>query len=153
MIFYHHGLSRFQLTENLLMIKFLLDTNIIIFTIKRRPSSLLPKFNQHASQLAISAITLAELVFGAEKSMNPTKNLATVNDFVSRLTVLPYDELAAFHYGDIRASLEKQGKRIGENDLHIAAHARSKGLIVVTNNTREFERVEGLRIEDWVQEK
>ncbi|EPL9572417.1 type II toxin-antitoxin system tRNA(fMet)-specific endonuclease VapC [Providencia rettgeri] len=133
------------------MIKYLLDTNIVIFTIKRRPESLLPKFNQYASQLAISSITLAELVFGAEKSMNPAKNLAVVSDFVSRLMVLPYDDLAAFHYGDIRASLERQGRRIGENDLHIAAHARSKGLIVVTNNTREFEIVDGLRLEDWVK--
>lgn len=133
------------------MIKYLLDTNIVIFTIKRRPESLLPKFNQYASQLAISSITLAELVFGAEKSMNPAKNLAVVSDFISRLMVLPYDDLAGFHYGDIRASLERQGRRIGENDLHIAAHARSKGLIVVTNNTREFERVDGLRLEDWVK--
>lgn len=133
------------------MIKYLLDTNIVIFTIKRKPESLLPKFNQHTHQLAISAITLAELIFGAEKSMNSAKNLTTVNDFVSRLTVLSYDEQAAFHYGDIRANLEKKGKRIGDNDLHIAAHARSKGLIVVTNNTREFERVEGLRVEDWTQ--
>lgn len=133
------------------MIKYLLDTNIVIFTIKRKPVSLLPKFNQHTNQLAISAITFAELIFGAEKSMNSAKNLATVNDFVSRLTVLPYDEQAAFHYGDIRANLEKKGKPIGDNDLHMAAHARSKGLVVVTNNTREFERVEGLRIEDWTQ--
>ncbi|PAV07811.1 VapC toxin family PIN domain ribonuclease [Arsenophonus sp. ENCA] len=133
------------------MIKYLLDTNIVIFTIKRKPISLLPKFNQHTNQLAISAITFAELIFGAEKSINSAKNLATVNDFVSRLTVLPYDEQAAFHYGDIKANLEKKGKPIGDNDLHIAAHARSKGLVVVTNNTREFERVEGLRIEDWTQ--
>lgn len=133
------------------MIKYLLDTNIVIFTIKRKPVSLLPKFNQHTNQLAISAITFAELIFGAEKSMNSAKNLATVNDFVSRLTVLPYDEQAAFHYGDIKTNLEKKGKTIGDNDLHIAAHARSKGLVVVTNNTREFERVEGLRIEDWTQ--
>lgn len=132
------------------MIKYLLDTNIVIFTIKRRPAALLPKFNQHADQLAISTITLVELVFGAEKSMNPQRNLAVVNDFVSRLCVLAYDEAAACHYGDIRANLEKQGEKIGENDLHIAAHARSKGLIVVTNNTREFERVDGLRLEDWV---
>lgn len=131
------------------MIKYLLDTNIVIFTIKRKPESLLPKFNQHANQLAISVITLAELIFGAEKSINVNKNLAIVNDFVSRLAVLPYDEQSAFHYGDIRASLEKKGKVIGDNDLHIAAHARSKGLIVVTNNTREFKRVEGLRTEDW----
>ena len=133
------------------MIKYLLDTNMVIFTIKRKPESLLPKFNQHTNQLAISAITLAELIFGAEKSMNTAKNLATVYDFVSRLAVLPYDEQAAFHYGDIRANLETKGKRIGDNDLHIAAHARSKGLIVVTNNLKEFERVEGLRIEDWTQ--
>lgn len=133
------------------MIKYLLDTNIVIFTIKLKPVSLLPKFNQHTNQLAISAITFAELIFGAEKSINSAKNLATVNDFVSRLTVLPYDEQAAFHYGDIKANLEKKGKPIGDNDLHIAAHARSKGLVVVTNNTREFERVEGLRIEDWTQ--
>ncbi|QBY46566.1 type II toxin-antitoxin system VapC family toxin (plasmid) [Arsenophonus nasoniae] len=133
------------------MIKYLLDTNIVIFTIKRKPVSLLPKFNQHTNQLAISAITFAELIFGAEKSMNSAKNLATVNDFVSRLTVLPYDEQAAFHYGDIKANFEKKEKPIGDNDLHIAAHARSKGLVVVTNNTREFERVEGLRIEDWTQ--
>lgn len=131
------------------MIKYLLDTNIVIFTIKRKPESLLPKFNQHANQLAISVITLAELIFGAEKSINVNKNLAIVNDFVSRLAVLPYDEQSAFHYGDIRASLEKKGKVIGDNDLHIAAHARSKGLIVVTNNTRVFKRVEGLRTEDW----
>lgn len=90
------------------MIKYLLDTNIVIFTIKRKPVSLLPKFNQHTNQLAISAITFAELIFGAEKSMNSVKNLATVNDFVSRLTVLPYDEQAAFHYGDIKANLEKK---------------------------------------------
>lgn len=124
------------------MIKYLLDTNIVIFTIKRKPVSLLPKFNQHTNQLAISAITFAELIL-VLKSMNSAKNLATVNDFVSRLTVLPYDEQAAFHYGDIKANFEKKRKPIGDNDLHIAAHARSKGLVVVTNNTREFERVEG----------
>ncbi len=149
MIFYLKDQIKLQAKENPLMIKYLLDTNIVIFTIKRRPEFLLPKFNQYVEQLAISTITLAELLYGAEKSSNSAKNLATVNDFVSRLNVLPYDELAAFHYGDIRATLEKQGKRIGDNDLHIAAHARSKGLIVVTNNTREFERVDGLRIEDW----
>ncbi len=149
MIFYLKDQIKSQVKENPLMIKYLLDTNIVIFTIKRRPEFLLPKFNQHAEQLAISTITLAELIFGAEKSLNSAKNLATVNDFVSRLTVLSYDELAAFHYGEIRATLEKQGKRIGDNDLHIAAHARSKGLIVVTNNTQKFERVDGLRIEDW----
>ncbi len=75
--------------------------------------------------------------------------MAVIEDFVSRLTILPYDEQAAFHYGNIRASLEKIGKRIGDNDLHIAGHARSKGLIAVTNNTKEFNRVDGLRVENW----
>lgn len=131
------------------MIKYLLDTNIIIFTIKRRPQSLLPKFNQRAGLLAISSITLGELVFGAEKSANPAKNLVVIEEVTSRLMVLPYDEQAAFHYGVIRASLEKQGNRIGDNDLHIAGHARSRGLIIVTNNTREFCRVDGLIVEDW----
>ncbi|CDG16228.1 VapC-like protein (VapBC toxin-antitoxin system) [Xenorhabdus doucetiae] len=92
------------------------------------------------------------MIFGVGKSANPTKNLATVLNFVSRLTIIPYDEQAAFHYGNIRAILEKQGQRIGDNDLHIAGHARSKGLIVVTNNTREFNRVDGLRVEDWTKE-
>ncbi|KMW72338.1 plasmid maintenance protein [Photorhabdus luminescens subsp. luminescens] len=131
------------------MIKYLLDTNIVISTIKKRPESILPKFNKNTDHMAISTITLAELIFGAEKSGNPEKNLAVIEDFVSRLTILPYDEQAAFHYGNIRASLEKIGKRIGDNDLHIAGHARSKGLIVVTNNTKEFNRVDGLRVEDW----
>ncbi|MBS9423131.1 type II toxin-antitoxin system tRNA(fMet)-specific endonuclease VapC [Photorhabdus caribbeanensis] len=131
------------------MIKYLLDTNIVIFTIKKRPESILPKFNKNTDLMAISTITLAELIFGAEKSGNPERNLAVIEDFASRLTILPYDEQAAFHYGNIRASLEKIGKRIGDNDLHIAGHARSKGLIVVTNNTKEFNRVDGLRVEDW----
>ncbi len=131
------------------MIKYLLDTNIVIFTMKRRPPSLLPKFNHKSHLMAISSITLGELVFGAEKSSNPAKNLAAVEEFTSRLMVLPYDEHAAFHYGGIRAALEKQGKRIGDNDLHIAGHARSRGLIVVTNNVREFCRVDGLIVADW----
>ncbi len=131
------------------MIKYLLDTSIVIFIIKWRPESLLSKFNQNAPLLAISAITMAQLLFGAEKSANPGKNLATVAAFASRLTIMLYDEQAAFHYGNICASLEKQGKRMGDNDLHIAGHARSKALIVVTNNTGEFCRVDGLITEDW----
>lgn len=134
------------------MIKYLLDTNIVIYAITKRPKSLLPKFNQNAELMAISTITLAELVFGAEKSNYPERNLKIVEDFISLLTVLHYDENAAFHYGSIRAELEKKGKRIGDNDLHIAGHARSKGLIVVTNNTKEFNRVSGLMIENWTKQ-
>ena len=128
----------------------MLDTNIAIYVIKRRPIEMLSIFNQHAGQLCLSSITLAELLHGVEKSEYVEKNLKNVEDFVSRLDVLEYGNKAASHYGDIRADLECKGKTIGVNDLHIAAHARSEGLILVTNNVREFERVSGLRVENWV---
>ncbi|MFI3186127.1 MAG: tRNA(fMet)-specific endonuclease VapC [Methylococcaceae bacterium] len=132
------------------MLKYLLDTNIVIYVIKRRPLEVLNSFNEHAGQLAISSITLAELLHGVEKSSRPEHNRRQVEDFVSRLEVLDYTAKAAAHYGDIRALLEQQGKIIGVNDLHIAAHARSEGLILVSNNLKEFERVEALRFENWV---
>lgn len=133
------------------MLRYLLDTNICIYVIKQRPLGLLEIFNRHTGQLAISSITLAELFHGVEKSAKPDHNLRQVEDFVSRLDVLPYGNKAAAHYGDIRAMLEKQGKLIGVNDLHIAAHARSEALVLVSNNVREFERVEALRLENWVE--
>lgn len=132
------------------MLKYMLDTNIVIYVIKRKPIEVLDTFNQHAEQIAISSITLAELLHGAEKSMYVERNLRKIEDFVSRLEVLDYTSNAAAHYGDIRADLERKGTPIGVNDLHIAGHARSEGLIVVTNNLREFERVEGLRTDNWV---
>ena len=132
------------------MLKYLLDTNIAIYVIKHRPIQVLETFNRHAGQLCISSITLAELFHGVEKSAKPDHNLRQVEDFVSRLEVLEYGNKAAAHYGDIRANLERKGTPIGVNDLHIAAHARSEGLTLVTNNLREFERVEGLRLENWV---
>lgn len=132
------------------MLKYMLDTNIVIYIIKQRPPSALAAFNQHASQLCISTITLAELYHGVEKSLHTAKNLNALEDFTSRLEVLTYAANSAAHYGDIRAQLEKSGQTIGVNDLHIAAHARSQGLILVTNNTKEFERVKGLRVENWV---
>jgi tRNA(fMet)-specific endonuclease VapC len=131
----------------------MLDTNIVIYVIKRRPLEILEVFNAHAGQMCISSITLAELLHGVEKSSMITKNLRKVEDFVSRLEVLPYENTAASHYGDIRTNLEKKGTVIGINDLHIAAHARSEGLILVSNNVREFERVEGLRLENWIESK
>jgi tRNA(fMet)-specific endonuclease VapC len=131
----------------------MLDTNIVIYVIKRRPVEVLEVFNAHAGQMCISSITLAELLHGVEKSSMITKNLRKVEDFVSRLEVLPYENTAASHYGDIRTNLEKKGTVIGVNDLHIAAHARSEGLILVSNNVREFERVEGLRLENWIESK
>ena len=135
------------------MLKYMLDTNIVIYVIKRRPVEVLEVFNAHAGQMCISSITLAELLHGVEKSSMITKNLRKVEDFVSRLEVLPYENTAASHYGDIRTNLEKKGTVIGVNDLHIAAHARSEGLVLVSNNVREFERVEGLRLENWIESK
>lgn len=132
------------------MLKYLLDTNIVIYVIKRRPPEVRAVFNEQHGRMAISAITLAELVHGAEKSQFPGRNLAVVEDFCSRLVVLPYPPEAAYHYGGIRAELERQGCPIGVNDLHIAAHARSCGLTVVTNNLAEFERVPGLLLTNWL---
>lgn len=132
------------------MLKYMLDTNIVIYVIKRRPIDVLESFNRHAGQMCISSITLAELLHGVEKSAIPEHNLRQVEDFVSRLEVLEYGSKAAAHYGDIRAELERKGSPIGVNDLHIAGHARSEGLILVSNNLQEFERVEALRLENWI---
>ncbi|MDF1484330.1 type II toxin-antitoxin system VapC family toxin [Ramlibacter sp. H39-3-26] len=97
-----------------------------------------------------SSVTLAELLHGAEKSSRVSENLSAIEDFCSRLEVLPYGTKAAQHYGAIRAALEKIGQPIGVNDLHIAGHARSEGLVLVTNNAAEFVRVPALEVENWV---
>lgn len=133
------------------MLKYLLDTNIVIYVIKQRPRIALDRFNREHGHMAVSSITLAEIIHGAEKSNDPSRNLAAVEDFCSRLVVLAYGEKAAWHYGSIRAALEKMGMTIvGVNDLHIAGHARSEGLTLVSNNLREFERVPGLTLDNWV---
>jgi len=130
------------------MLKYMLDTNICIFTIKNRPEQVREAFKRHSGQLSISTVTLMELIYGAEKSANP--ELADVEGFAARLEVLPYDAQAAAHSGQLRAELARIGKPIGPYDQMIAGHARAQGLILVTNNLREFERVPGLRVEDWV---
>jgi len=132
------------------MLRYLLDTNIVIYVLKRRPVEVLSTFNANASRMAMSSITLAELLHGAEKSSRVSENLAAIEDFCSRLQVLPYGPKAAQHYGAIRAALEKLGQPIGVNDMHIAAHARSEGLVLVTNNMGEFSRVPALQAENWV---
>ncbi len=132
------------------MLRYLLDTNIVIYVLKRRPVEVLATFNANASRMAISSITLAELMHRAEKSQRVNENLAAIEDFCSRLEVLTYGLKAAQHYGAIRAALEKIGQPIGVNGLHIAAHARSEGLVLVTNNVAEFERVPALELENWV---
>jgi tRNA(fMet)-specific endonuclease VapC len=131
------------------MLRYMLDTNIVIYVIKRRPIELLEVFNRHAGQMCISSITLAELLHGVEKSAMPDHNLRQVEDFIARLEVLEYGGKAAAHYGEIRADLERKGTPIGVNDLHIAGHARSEGLTLVSNNLREFERVDALRLVNW----
>jgi tRNA(fMet)-specific endonuclease VapC len=132
------------------MLRYLLDTNMVIYVIKQRPQSVLAQFNANASRMAISSITLSELIYGAVKSSRRDQNLEAVEDFASHLEVLPYDARAAYHYGEIRAALEQRGELIGVNDTHIAAHARSQGLTLVSNNLREFDRVPGLVTENWV---
>lgn len=132
------------------MLKYLLDTNIVIYTIKNKPEQVRQRFNAHDGQMAISTITLMELLYGAEKSSDPQRNLHVVESFAARLDVLDFDSKAAQHTGQIRAELAKQGAPIGPYDQMIAGHARSQGLIVVTNNAREFDRVSGLRTENWV---
>ncbi|WP_420226289.1 type II toxin-antitoxin system tRNA(fMet)-specific endonuclease VapC [Pigmentiphaga litoralis] len=132
------------------MLRYLLDTNIVIYVLKRRPIEVRDTFNANASRMAISSITLAELLHGAEKSTRVSENLLAVEDFCSRLQVLPYGPKAAQHYGAIRAALERSGRPIGVNDLHIAAHARSEGLVLVTNNVSEFARVPAIEVENWV---
>lgn len=131
------------------MLKYMLDTNICIFTIKNKPQQVRDAFNRHSGQLCISSVSLMELIYGAEKSASPERNLAVVEGLAARLEVMSYDELAATHTGQLHAELARNGTPIGPYDQLIAGHARSRGLIMVTNNRREFDRVAGLRIEDW----
>lgn len=133
------------------MLRYLLDTNICIFTIKNRPARVREHFKRFAGQLCISSVTWMELVYGTERSARPQQNLAVIEGLASRLAVLDYDIEAASHTGQIRAELAQRGTPIGPYDQMIAGHARSRGLVVVTNNTREFARVSGLRCEDWAQ--
>jgi tRNA(fMet)-specific endonuclease VapC len=135
------------------MLKYLLDTNIVIYVMKRRPIEALEIFNQNSSRMAISAITLSELFHGAEKSQKVSENLSVIEDFCSRIEILSYSSKASQHYGAIRSALEKVGQPIGINDIHIAAHARSEGLILVTNNVSEFVRVPALQVENWINPK
>jgi tRNA(fMet)-specific endonuclease VapC len=132
------------------MLRYMLDTNICIYVIRNRPGGLRERFEQLSEQLCISTITLGELYFGAEKSARPPQNLKTVEEFVARLDVLPLSADAAAHYGQIRAGLERAGRPVGLHDMLIGAQARSEGLILVTNNRREFDRIPGLSVENWV---
>ena len=129
--------------------KYMLDTNMCIYAQKNNPN-VIAKIKQNFQQgLAISSITLAELEYGVQASANIEKNTISLMKFLSIVDVLPFDSGAAVEYGKICADLRKKGTPIGTMDMLIAAHARAENLIVVTHNTREFERVEGLQLEDW----
>jgi tRNA(fMet)-specific endonuclease VapC len=132
------------------MLNYMLDTNICIYVMKTYPPALRDKFNAMAEQLCISTITLGELHYGAEKSERRVENLTAIAHFVARLEVLPFMDKAAAHYGQMRAELERAGTPCGPHDMQIGGHARSEGLIVVTNNIREFARMPGVRVENWL---
>ena len=133
--------------------RYMLDTNICIYAIKHRPPQVLERLKEHEpSEICISAITYAELVHGVEKSAAVEKNRLALTLLLSNIEIIDFDSNAADEYGNIRAALEKAGTPIGPLDMMIAGHARSLSYTVVTNNVREFERVSGLRIENWADE-
>jgi tRNA(fMet)-specific endonuclease VapC len=132
-------------------VRYLLDTNTCIYIAKHNPPAVRERFaRQASSDLVMSVVTFGELRFGAEKSQSKEKARAAIQQLRSRIEVCPLPIAAAEHYGEIRAELQKNGQPIGNNDLWIAAHARAEGWVVVTNNEREFERVPGLVVENWV---
>jgi len=128
----------------------MLDTNICIYIIKQKPPEVLKRFLEYqVGDITMSAITLAELRYGVAKSQYRGKNAKALDEFILPLVVLPFDEEATKSYGEIRAALEKAGTPIGSMDLMIAAHAVCLDMTLVTNNTREFKRVPGLKVADW----
>jgi tRNA(fMet)-specific endonuclease VapC len=130
---------------------YLLDTNICIYVINKKPKEILEKFKTlDISEVKLSSITIAEMEYGAVKSAFPAQNRAALLNFKSSLEIIPFDAHDAEVFGVIRADLERRGKMIGPYDLMLAAQALSRGLVFVTNNTAEFERVNGLRLENWV---
>jgi len=134
-------------------LKYLLEPNVCIALIRQKPAALLQRLTSlQPGEVGISSITLAELTYGAAKSSHPEQNLSALEQFILPLDLADFDQKAARAYGQIRASLEHTGVVIGSMDMLIAAHAISLNAILVTNNTREFQRVRGLVIEDWISE-
>ncbi|MPR34536.1 type II toxin-antitoxin system tRNA(fMet)-specific endonuclease VapC [Salmonirosea aquatica] len=131
--------------------EYMLDTNICIYIIKKKPLQVFEKFRQlPLGSVGLSSITLAELVFGVHKSSQPEKNQSALFQFLLPLEIVDFGSNAAMAYGEIRFDLERKGTPIGSLDTLIAAHAKSLGITLVTNNEKEFNRVEGLKIENWV---
>ena len=135
-----------------MQVQYLLDTNICIYIIKYRPEIVRQHFEKHLPNrnILISVITLGELRFGAEKSQHKEKALKVIDELTSMIQVVELDETVAEHYAQIRHDLSAKGKIIGSNDLWLAAHARANDWVMVTNNEKEFVRVDGLRVENWV---
>ena len=133
--------------------KYLLDTNICIYLIKKKPVSVMTRFDEHSiGDIGISSITVAELSYGVQKSQRRKQNQAALLQFMSPLVIAEFDTEAAFSYGQIRAELERRGIPIGSQDTLIAGHAASMDVTLVTNNEREFSRVPGLIVENWVED-
>ena len=132
--------------------KYLLDTNICIYITKHQPESVRQHFEKHLPNrnILISVITLGELRFGAEKSQNKAKALRVIDELTSIIQLVELDETVADHYAQIRQDLSSKGQIIGSNDLWLAAHARANDWVMVTNNEKEFLRVQGLMVENWV---
>ena len=131
--------------------RFLLDTNICIYMIKQKPPKVLQRFNTYQiGDIGISAITVAELEFGVQKSQFPVRNQQALAQFLLPLTIVDFDRAAALAYGDLRATLEKKGTPIGSLDTLIAAHALSLQVTLITNNVKEFNRVPNLQLDNWV---
>lgn len=134
------------------MIKYLLDTNICIYLIRRKPEIVLKRIQGlQVSDLGISSITLSELEYGVAKSRKQEQNKLALTEFLTPIEIMPFDDMAAKHYGELRAYLEKRGTPIGSLDMLIAAHAVSLQSTLVTNNESEFTRVPGLKIENWTK--
>ena len=132
--------------------KFMLDTNICIYIIKQKPQNVLERFSKtKVSDIGISSITLSKLLFGVSKSSKPEQNQIALTQFVAPLEILHYDAAAAYFYGHLRADLEKKGTPIGSLYMLIAAHALSVPCTLITNNEKEFRRVPGLKIDNWVK--
>ena len=134
--------------------KYLLDTNICIYVIKKKPPRVLARFTQNAvGEIGVSSITVGELTYGVERSRDVDKNRSALEQFLLPLTVLPFDRAAAFEYGKVRASLEGRGRPIGPLDTLIGAQALAANLTLVTNNAREFRRIPGLAVENWARDR
>jgi tRNA(fMet)-specific endonuclease VapC len=133
------------------MLRYMLDTNILIFTVKNKPEVVRQQFEAHEGEICTSSVTAMEMLYGAHKSQSVRCNLDVIDALLSRLTVPDFDLAAAEHAGAIRASLASDGRPIGPYDTMIAGHARSLGLVLVTNKVGEFRRVSGLRLENWAE--